>query len=261
MSVWLTAVQQGAAAGRTLLRGAAETRAGRLVSEIAAGARDAIVEDVDVDWHEAGRRAEERLGRVIAVIAPVVVQSLDPRRADKRIDVDKLLENVDVDALLRRVDVNALLAEIDVDALLDRADVTELAKRAKIGELVAKSASDVAGSALDLRRQARGLTATASAARRRASPGPAASLPARGPVGGPPLSPAPCRGPRPAWPGLRPLREHLQQARRVPHRWADHRLRVRPAPGLGPVRSRGVLRRRRRPPVRQRDPVLVGFGA
>lgn len=191
MSLGLRALQQGTDVGRSLVQRLADSAPGRLASEVASGAMDAIGEDADLDWPEGSQFARDRLGRVIAVVAPVVVESLDPVELMEHIDVNAImdavdvnavLDRVDVNALLDRVDVNALLADadlnalvqradldamladvdldavlerVDVDAVLARVDVGELAKRAKIGELVAESTSDVAGSALDLgRRQA-----------------------------------------------------------------------------------------------------------
>ena len=173
MRLALGATNAGISTGRTLLRSAVESAPGQVVADIAFGALDALGRESGIDWDSAEQRVEEQLGRVVAVVAPVVVQSIDPedllqaldlnalmRSIDlnallAQIDVDGLLARVDVDALLDRVDVDALLSRADIDGVVSRVDVNAVARRARIGELVAESSGDVAGSALDLgRRQA-----------------------------------------------------------------------------------------------------------
>jgi len=191
MSLSLHALRYGTRLGGAMVRRAATSPLGRLATELAAGALDAVAEDVDADWQEASRTVEERLGRVISVVVPVVVESVDPVELMERIDVNSILESVDVDAIMDRVDIEALIARVDVNALLERVDVNALldrvgidallaradvsavldrvdvdalladvdvaalAKRAGIGDLVADATGDVAESTLDLgRRQA-----------------------------------------------------------------------------------------------------------
>jgi hypothetical protein len=194
MSLTLRTIRGGFLAGRFVYLRLADTLPARLVSEAAGGAIDAFAKDGGVRWQRAGREVEEQLGRVIAVVVPVVVQAIDPDelmaaidinailtevdidaildRVDidallehvdvnallDRVDVDGLMARVDVNALMDRVDVDAIMGRVDVDAIMDRVDVNDIAKRAQIGELVAESTSDVAGSVLDVgRRQAVGL--------------------------------------------------------------------------------------------------------
>ena len=158
MVVTLRSARLGISRGRALIRAAARSGPGRVMTEALAGARDALGRDGWVTWRTTEPRFEEQLGRVVAFVAPVVVQSLDAEELVEALDVDAIVSAIDVDALLEQVDVNALLERVDLDALLDRVDVNALARRARIGELVAESTGDVAGSALDVgRRQAVGL--------------------------------------------------------------------------------------------------------
>jgi len=191
MALSLRTARASLAAGRSLYRAAFDSAPGRLLTDVASGALEALGQDGSIDWSRAEDRVEEQLSRVIAIVAPVVVQSIDPeelleyldldllleavdvnavldridigRLLDQvdvdallgRVDVDGLVARVDVDALLGRVDVDGLVARVDVDALVSQVDVNAIARRAQIGELVAESTTDVAGSALDLgRRQA-----------------------------------------------------------------------------------------------------------
>jgi hypothetical protein len=164
MVLAIRSAQIGVTVGRSFFRAATERGPGRVLSEAVTGAVGALGRDGAAIRRIAEPLLEEPLGRVIALVTPVVVQSIDPEDLVEsvdvnalldRVDVNALLSRVDVDALLDRVDVDALLDRIDVNALLDRADVNAVARRAKIGELVAESTGDVAGSALDTgRRQA-----------------------------------------------------------------------------------------------------------
>ena len=158
MVVMLRSARLGISRGRALIRAAASSGPGRMVSGAVAGALDALGRDGRVTWRTNEPRLEEQLGRVVAFVAPVVVQSLDPEELIEALDVDTIVSAVDVNALLERVDIEALLERVDIEALLERVDVNALARRARIGELVAESTGDVAGSALDVgRRQAVGL--------------------------------------------------------------------------------------------------------
>ena len=191
MSLALRTARASFSAGRYLYRAVADSGPGQVVIDAASGALGVLGRDGGIDWDSAEHRVEEQLSRVISIVAPVVVQSIDPEELLEALDVNALMEAVDVNALLDRVDVNALLDRVDVNALLDRVDVDALldrvgvdalldrvtvqalmdrvdvdelvsrvdvnavARRAQIGELVAESTGDVAGSALDLgRRQA-----------------------------------------------------------------------------------------------------------
>ena len=148
MSAWLTAVQQSADATRLLVGKVAKSPAGRLLSEMASGAMDAIAEDVDVQ--EASRLAEERLGRVISVVVPVVVQSLDPAELMEHIDVNEVLDAVDVNAVLDRIDVTSLLDRVDVNALLERVDINTLMGEVDIDALIQRADIDALLAKVDL---------------------------------------------------------------------------------------------------------------
>ena len=148
MSAWLSAVQQSAEATRSLVRKVAESSAGRIVSEMASGAMEAIAEEVDVQ--EASRIAEERLGRVISVVVPVVVQSLDPAELMEHIDVNEVLDAVDVNAVLDRLDVGSLLDRIDVNALLERVDVNSLMEGLNVDALIQRADVDALLAKVDL---------------------------------------------------------------------------------------------------------------
>jgi hypothetical protein len=114
-----------------------------------------------------GRVAEDQINKIIAVVVPVVVGSIDVSKLMDRVDVNAIVDQVNVDALLARVDVDALLEQVDVNALVDRIDIDKmldgvdlqaLMERARIGDLVAQSTSQMAGSTLDVgRRQIVGL--------------------------------------------------------------------------------------------------------
>lgn len=150
MSLGLRALQQGTGVGRSLARRVADSAPGRLASEVASGAMDAIGEDADLDWPEGSQFARDRLGRVIAVVAPVVVESLDPVELMEHIDVNAIMDAVDVNAVLDRVDVNALLDRVDVDALLERVDVNALLADADIDALVQRADLDAILADVDL---------------------------------------------------------------------------------------------------------------
>lgn len=156
MRLALTATNAGISTGRSLFRSAVESAPGQVVADLASGAVDALGRESGIDWDRAEQRVEEQLGRVVAVVAPVVVQSIDPEELLRaldvnalvssvdlnamlaQVDVDALIERVDVDALLARVDVDALLARVDVDALLARVDVDALLARVVVNDLLAR---------------------------------------------------------------------------------------------------------------------------
>ncbi len=147
MRLALSATNAGISTGRSLFRSALDSVPGQLVADIASGAVDALGRESGIDWDRAEQRVEEQLGRVVAVVAPVVVQSIDPEELLAALDVNALvssvdlnalLEQVDVDALLARIDVDALLARVDVDGLLDRVDVDALLARVVVNDLLAR---------------------------------------------------------------------------------------------------------------------------
>jgi hypothetical protein len=165
MSLALRATRASFAAAGLAYRSVSGSAAGRLLADAARGAADSIAADGLVDWDLAERRAEEQLGRVIAVVAPVIVHAVDPEELVRlidvdaiiaaidvdgilasvdldavlqRVDVDRVLSAVDVNRFLDRVDVNALLERVDVNALLDRADVERLLARVDVDALLAE---------------------------------------------------------------------------------------------------------------------------
>src|SRR3954470_12712613 len=84
----------------------------------------------------------EGLVQTVAVeVVPPIVAALDVDAVVQRVDVAAILERVDLDSLLEKVDINALLERVDIDALIAR---TEL------GAVASRSATAVAGRALDV---------------------------------------------------------------------------------------------------------------
>ena len=140
MRLALSATSAGISTGRSLFRSAVETVPGQVVADIASGAVDALGREGGIDWDRAEQRVEEQLGRVVAVVAPVVVQSIDPEELLQAIDVNALVSSVDLNALMAQVDVDALLARVDVDALLARVDVDGLLERVDVDALLARVA-------------------------------------------------------------------------------------------------------------------------
>jgi len=135
MSIGIRVVQRGADAGRIFFQRVAKTPAARIATDVAGGARDAIVEDVD--WEEGGRVAKAQFGRVVSGVAPVVAESLDPTELVEQIDLNTFLDAVDVDALLERVDINSLLERVDVNSLLAEADINALVEGADLNTILA----------------------------------------------------------------------------------------------------------------------------
>ena len=194
VSAGISGVRTVASASGRVAQLVAASPVGRMVSDVATGVAAAVTEDAGIDWALAGRRAEERLSRVIAVVVPVVAESIDPETIVDRIDVNALMEQVDIDGLLDRVDVNAmldavdvnallarvdvnglldrvdvdallaradvdaLLERVDIDALVERVDIEAIMQRVEVGNVLTRGTGEVAGSALDLaRRQGVGL--------------------------------------------------------------------------------------------------------
>ncbi len=135
MSIGIRVVQRGTDAGRVFLQRVANTPAARVASEVAGGARDAIVDDVD--WEEGGRVAKAQFSRVVSGVAPVVAESLDPAEIVEQIDLNTFLDAVDVDALLERVDINSLLGRVDVNSLLTEVDINALVEGADLNTILA----------------------------------------------------------------------------------------------------------------------------
>ncbi|HET9077627.1 MAG TPA: RDD family protein [Acidimicrobiales bacterium] len=80
--------------------------------------------------------------RIMDVVVPRAVDSIDLDEVIGEIDLDRLLSRVDVNALLDRVDVDALLERVDVNALLDRVDVEHLMARVNIQDILARAQVD-----------------------------------------------------------------------------------------------------------------------
>ncbi|HMJ04366.1 MAG TPA: hypothetical protein VK506_15605, partial [Conexibacter sp.] len=132
---------------------------------LAGGLLSAAVRPLEDDGARARRRATARAGaeaqRLLEVVVPAIVRSLDVDDVVQRIDVDALLRRTDVAALLERVDLDALIARVDVDAIADRIDVNAIVQRVDIeavveetelGTIVARSTSGFASEALDVAR-------------------------------------------------------------------------------------------------------------
>ena len=77
MSLTLRSWRAGFTAAGLVARGVAGTAAGRMVGDAVRGALDSVATNDVIDWDLAERRAEEQVGRVIAVVAPVIVQAID----------------------------------------------------------------------------------------------------------------------------------------------------------------------------------------
>jgi hypothetical protein len=151
----IRSVRAGVSVVRAIARSTEDSLPRRVTRDAIAGARAALHSELQDTRRIIEPLIEDPIERVIAVITPVVLQSIDPDELVEWLDVNALLDRVDVDSLLDRVDVNAFLDKVDVNTLLDRVDANALARRARIGELVAEGTGDVAGSALDAgRRQA-----------------------------------------------------------------------------------------------------------
>ena len=173
MRLAIRATSAGMSTGRSLVRSAAESAPGQVVLDFASGALDALGRESGIDWDGAERTVEQQLGRVVAVVAPVVVQSIDPEELLRaidvnafvdavdlnavldQVDVDALLARVDVDGLLERVDVNALLARVDVEAMLARVEVDDLVGRVDVDALLARADVDGVVSRVDVHAVAR----------------------------------------------------------------------------------------------------------
>lgn len=181
----LTAAKVAGALLGAVGRRLAQTGPARIASQVTSDTLAVIREEVGVDWSQAARVAEERLARIVAVVVPVVVQSVDPDELVTRLDLEALLDEIDVNALLSRVDLNRLLeavdvnrlvssvdvesildrldlndvlSRIDINALLDGVDVDAVAQRLRVGDMVVEGTGRIAESAIDLaRRQGAGL--------------------------------------------------------------------------------------------------------
>ena len=103
-----------------------------------------------------------QVSRVVGVVVPPVMDSIDVQALIEEIDLNALLDEIDVEGLISRIDLNtllenidlnALLDQIDLDALMDKIDLEALMRKANIGEMVAESTGQMAGSALDLFRR------------------------------------------------------------------------------------------------------------
>lgn len=79
--------------------------------------------------------------RVVAGVAPAVIERLDLDAIVQRVDIDRVLERVDVNRLIARVDIEPLLARVDPNTLIERIDVDRLVGRVDMGS-VAREAID-----------------------------------------------------------------------------------------------------------------------
>jgi hypothetical protein len=171
VSVWVDGIRRLVSAGTTVVQHVASSPPARFVGDIAGGISTALAEDSGIDWRGAGERAETELGRLFAVVIPVVVDSIDIADVVDRVDVNALIAKVDIDAVLDRVDLNKivdtvdldaqfarvnldeLIEQIDIDAVLDRVDVAKISERIRVWNMLARSSGAVASSAVDRARE------------------------------------------------------------------------------------------------------------
>lgn len=71
--------------------------------------------------------------RVVAGVAPAVIERLDLDAIVQRVDIDRVLERVDVNRLIARVDVESLLDRVDPNTLIERIDVDRVVARVDVG--------------------------------------------------------------------------------------------------------------------------------
>jgi uncharacterized RDD family membrane protein YckC len=76
--------------------------------------------------------------RIVDVIVPRAVDSIDLNEVLEEVDLDQLLSRVDLDAVLDRIDLDALLDRIDVSALIRRIDMDDLVSRVDVNGLVGR---------------------------------------------------------------------------------------------------------------------------
>jgi uncharacterized RDD family membrane protein YckC len=76
--------------------------------------------------------------RIVDVIVPRAVDSIDLNEVLEEVDLDQLLSRVDLDAVLERIDLDALLDRIDVSALIRRIDMDDLVSRVDVNGLVGR---------------------------------------------------------------------------------------------------------------------------
>jgi len=136
-SLAIQTVRSSFLVGRAVVQRASDTRTGRLVADLASGVVDAVATDVGSDLQEAGKLAEEQLERVVSVVVPVVVQSVDPMVLIDHLDIDAMLASVDIDALIDRVDIDGILERVDIARILARIDIDELMGRVDLDSLLA----------------------------------------------------------------------------------------------------------------------------
>ncbi|HTI34494.1 MAG TPA: RDD family protein [Miltoncostaea sp.] len=79
--------------------------------------------------------------RVVAGVAPAVIERLDLNAIVQRVDLDRVLERVDVNRILARVDVDALLERVDPNTLVERIDIDRVVSQVDMGS-VAREAID-----------------------------------------------------------------------------------------------------------------------
>jgi uncharacterized RDD family membrane protein YckC len=100
--------------------------------------------------------------RIVEVIVPRAVDSIDVNEVVGEIDLDQVLERIDLNALLARIDIDALVERIDVDAVLQRVDIEKLIeridladiiKRVQVDAIVTATASGLGNRLLDLVRR------------------------------------------------------------------------------------------------------------
>jgi uncharacterized RDD family membrane protein YckC len=80
--------------------------------------------------------APDPLSRLVGVIVPRAVESIDLDAVLAEVDIDAILTRVDVDAIVRRVDIDAIVRRVDVDAIVRRVDIPAILERVDIDSIV-----------------------------------------------------------------------------------------------------------------------------
>ncbi len=132
VSVWVDGIRRLVSAGTTVVQHVASSPPARFVGDIAGGISTALAEDSGIDWRGAGERTETEVGRLFAVVIPLVIDSIDIADVIDRVDVNALIAKVDIDAVLNRVDLNKIVDTVDLDAQFARVNLDELIERIDI---------------------------------------------------------------------------------------------------------------------------------
>jgi hypothetical protein len=87
------------------------------------------------------RRAAELVDRVVAAVAPALVQKVLDQLdltalVRERVDLDEVAQDIDVERIVDRVDLDAIVAKVDIERILDRVDVDAVIARANLDKVV-----------------------------------------------------------------------------------------------------------------------------